>query len=306
MRTVGWLALAAVMALGGAGLVGQLSHPPGGPSRAELTYTADNQLKGQLDSLSGQLAGVSTLVDGLAADARAALTAVAAGDGDALRAALDRGTSQAGLAQTTVAQIRTSLAGLPGEGHDATAVYSNDTLVRRAAMLAALDSVGGLGPLWDSVTAQANSAAALILAIRTHDACVAQGASLGVQAQYAAAIDQLTQCAGVLTQIVDLRRAIVVGSDTTILDDWITLHQTYDTALTNLYKALKQSGGLRNPVVDAAYRAENQARQGLPADNRQIVVIVAEVAQGGLNQAVIAIDGARGRVEEALGTVPAS
>jgi hypothetical protein len=306
MRTVGFLLLSAILALGGAGLVGQLSHPPGDARRAELTYTADEQLKGQLDGLASQVQGVSTIVDSLAADARAALTAVAAADGDALKTALDRGTERATAAQSTVAQIRSSLAGLPGEGHDATAVYSNDILVRRAALLAALDSVGGLGPLWDSVTARADDAATLILAIRTHDTTVASAATQGVAAKYAAALDLLTQASATLDQIVQLRRQIVAGSDATVLDEWIGVHQAYDTALANLYKALKKSGGVRNPVVDADYQAVQQAQANLPADNRQIVVIVAEVAQGGLSQAVIAIDDARGRIEQALGSVAPS
>jgi hypothetical protein len=306
MRTGGFLLLSALLALGGAGLVAQLSHPPGDSRRAELTYAADLQLKGQLDGIAAQLENVSTLVDGLAGDARAALTAVAAGDGDALKTALDRGTDRANLAQSTVAEIRSSLAGLPGEGPDANAVYSNDTLVRRAALLAALDSVGGLGPLWDSVTGNANDAAALILAIRSHDTTVAAAAQQGVQANYSAALDLLAQAKTVTTQIVALRQQIVAGSDATVLDEWIDVHQAYDTALTTLYKALKKSGGIRNPVVDAAYLAVQQAQSNLPADNRQIVVIVAEVAKGGLNQAVIAIDDARGRIDEALAAVSPS
>jgi hypothetical protein len=156
------------------------------------------------------------------------------------------------------------------------------------------------------VTTQANAAAALILAIRTHDTTVAAAATLGVQANYAAAIEQMTAAAAVTQQVVQLRLEVVSGTDSTVLDDWIKVHQAYDTTLTNLYAALKKSHGVRNPVVDAAYRAEQQARANLPADNRQIIVIVAEVAQGGLNQAVIAIDDARGRIDQALGAAGAS
>jgi hypothetical protein len=305
-RTLGWLALAVGLALGGAGLAGQLSHPPGGPNREELTYAADGTLRGQLDELATQLTGISPIVDGLADDARAALTAVAAGDGEALQVAVTRGTNQANLAQSTVAGVRSSLAGLPGDGHDATAVYANDTLVRRAALLAALDSVGGLGPLWDSVTVRASDAASLIVAIRNHDTTVASAAAQGVQAKYAAALELMTQAGTILDQISELRRQIVAGSDATVLDDWIARNLRHDTALTNLYKALRSSGGQRNPVVDAAYREELLARQDLPKDNREIVVIVAEVAQAGLNQAVIAIDDARGRIDQALATVAPS
>ena len=164
----------------------------------------------------------------------------------------------------------------------------------------------GLGDLWTSVTAKARDAATLTLAIRNHDAAVAAAAALGVNAQYAAAIDQLRQAQTLLAQIGQLRADIVTSTDQTVLDDWIARHYRYDKALLALYRALNASHGQRNPVVDAAYREENLARQDLPSDNRAIVVIVAEVAQGGLNQAVVAIEDARGRIDQALGELTPS
>ena len=50
----------------------------------------------------------------------------------------------------------------------------------------------------------------------------------------------------------------------------------------------------------AAFEAEKQARASLPGDTRGVVVIMAEVAQGGLNQAVIAIEEVRGTLAAAL------
>jgi hypothetical protein len=302
-RTIGWLAITAAFALGGAGLVAQLSHPPGDARRAELTYTADAAMKVRLDAISTQLADVASLVDGLSGDAKTSLEAVASGDGAALQEALDRGTGRATTAEASVASIRSSLAGLPGDGPTAAAIYGNATLVRRAALLAALDSVAGLGDLWGSVTAKAHDAAMLTLAIRDHDAAVAGAAASGVNAQYAAAIDQLGQAAVLLGQIAQLRKDIVTSTDQTVLDDWIARHDRYDKALLALYQALKASRGQRNPTVDAAYREENLARQQLPPDNRQIVVIVAEVASSGLTQAVVAIESARGRIDQALPAV---
>ncbi|MBI3751997.1 MAG: hypothetical protein HY263_10145 [Chloroflexi bacterium] len=302
-RAIGWLAVAAALALGGAGIVGQVSHPPGDSRREELTYTADVALKVRLDALAAQLTDVGSLVDGLSGDAKASLVAVTSGDGTALQEALERGTGRARSAESTVDAIRTSLAGLPGEGPAAAVSYANATLVRRADLLAALDAVGSLSDLWDSVTGKAAQAASLTLAIRDHDATVANAASLGVQAQYQAALDELTKAAALLSQIAQLRAEIVTSTEQTVLDDWISRHDRYDRALATLYQALKQSGGKRSPTVDEAYRQENLARQGLPPDNRQIVVIVAEVAQAGLNQAVVAIEDARGRIDEAVAAV---
>jgi hypothetical protein len=153
------------------------------------------------------------------------------------------------------------------------------------------------------VTVKARDAATLTLAIRDHDAAVAAAAASGVKAQYAAAIDQLGRASTLLTQIAQLRKDIVTSTDQTVLDDWIARHDRYDKALLALYQALTSSGGQRNPTVDAAYREENLAREQLPPDNRQIVVIVAEVASSGLTQAVVAIESTRGRIDQALPAV---
>jgi hypothetical protein len=305
-RGIGFILIAVALALGGAGVVAQASHPPGDARRAELTYTADLALNTRLDALAAQLADVGTTIDALSGDAKAALVAVASGDGTALREALDRGTSRAGIATSTVESVRTSLAGLPGEGPLAVVTYANATLVRRADLLAALGTVGGLGDLWDSVTAKASQAASLTLAIRDHDATVASAAAHGVKAEYTAALEELAKAATLLVGIAELRADIVTTADQTVLDDWIARHDTYDKALTALYTALKASGGKRNPRVDEAYHQENLARQQLPPDNRQIVVILAEVARGGLNQAVVAIEDARGRIDLALQAVAPS
>ena len=52
--------------------------------------------------------------------------------------------------------------------------------------------------------------------------------------------------------------------------------------------------------VRAAFAAEKEARARLPEDMRGLIVIMAEVAQGGLNQAVISIEEARGSLSAAL------
>jgi hypothetical protein len=54
--------------------------------------------------------------------------------------------------------------------------------------------------------------------------------------------------------------------------------------------------------VDRAIEAERQARSRLPGDSSGLVVIMSDLAQGGLNQAVIAIEEARGSLSDALET----
>ena len=67
-----------------------------------------------------------------------------------------------------------------------------------------------------------------------------------------------------------------------------------------LYAALDASGGIVTAEVQARRRDEQDALARLPPDRRTIVVIVAEVTRNGFTQAVVAIDDAHGRIDEAL------
>src|SRR5215212_2519436 len=94
-RTIVWVVVAAALALGSAGLVGELSHPPGGESRAELTWAADQDLDTRLDDATNDLRSIEKQVDQLAAEARDALEAVAGADASQIQAALDKGSKTA-------------------------------------------------------------------------------------------------------------------------------------------------------------------------------------------------------------------
>jgi hypothetical protein len=300
VRSILWAALAVALAFGGAGLVGQLSHPPGDTRRAELTWTADQTLGDRLADVSVQLQQVGSLVDALDADAKAALIAASSVDADGLRTVLDRGAARASTIDASVAQLRASLAALPGlEPADATR-YSNATLLLRASLSTALDPVGTLSDEWARVAARSTDATSLILAIRSHDTTLASAAASGVKAQYVQAIDLCNTSLAFIDQITQMRKDFVQPDQATILDDWITRHVRYDKALLALYQALEASGGVRNVDVDAAYREQVAALAQLPSDNREIVVIISQVAQGGLNEAVLAIEFARGQIEAAI------
>jgi len=280
--------------------VAQLSHPPGDERRAELTWVADQSLGVSLDSITKQLEDVGTQVDSLSADAKDALIAVSSGDGDGLTEALDRGAARASAIDATVAQLRVTLGGLPGASPDDATVYATEVIARRAALDAAVAAVGTLSGQWSSVTARSTDAATLTSAIRTHDATLASAAAAGVKAQYAQAIGLCNKALTVMAEISSMRNEFVQPDQATVLDDWIARHLRLDNALLVLYQALKASGGVRNPTVDAAYREENAALAALPSDNREVVVIISQVAQAGLNDAVVAIEFARGQIDAAI------
>jgi hypothetical protein len=57
-------------------------------------------------------------------------------------------------------------------------------------------------------------------------------------------------------------------------------------------------------AIREALAAEQEARDQLPEDTRGMVIIMSEIGRGGLNQAVIAIEQARGELDGALESIP--
>ena len=296
----GYTVLMAAIALGSAGVVAIWSHPPGTPSRAELTWHGDTTLDPRLDAAQTSLARVASEVDRLAVLARGARGALTSEVSDAFGDALTEGGTVAATILTESGDLRSSLAGLPG-GFAADALdYGVDVLSRRAAMIAAIDATEGLGRSWATLTAGSLQASRLITLLAAHDTTVAAAAAQGREAKYVAALATLKTAAADLDEAVRIRDQLANASDVSTLDQWISRNRRYDTALSALYTALRDSGGAVTQAVKDAFKEEGLARAELPPDTRGLVVIIADIGRGGLNQAVIAIEQARGRLDLAL------
>ena len=107
-------------------------------------------------------------------------------------------------------------------------------------------------------------------------------------------------------QITQLRNQLVVSTNVSTLDQWTALNRTFEDALEGLYKAFVASRGKVTQDVAKAFAAEEAARAALPPDDRSLVVIMAELSQGGLTQAVAAIDAAGQGLAHALESMPDS
>lgn len=300
VRGIAWAALFAVLAAGAAGLIAQASHTPGTPARADLTAEGDAVLNGRLDEATSRLEAIAADVDALADTAKAALEELTSADPTKLQDSLQHGGELATSITTETRVLQAALAGLPGTEPDAGLRYSSDTLVRRAATLAALAAGAGLEANWEQVTARALEASQVTALIAQHDQIVLDAAAKGRTRQYSKAVATLDQAILTVVSVKEQRTRLIPDTGRTVLDEWIDRNRDYDLALQALYAALDQSGGSITVKVQSARRAERQAFDQLPPDRRTIIVIVAEVARGGLTQAVLAIDDARGRLDDAL------
>jgi hypothetical protein len=70
--------------------------------------------------------------------------------------------------------------------------------------------------------------------------------------------------------------------------------------LRNLYVVSAETTDRVTPELRAALRAEQAARAQLPRTTNGLTIVMADIAQGGLNQAVIEIEQARGEIAAAL------
>lgn len=90
---VGWLALAAGLALGSAGLAAAVEHPPSAGTRPELTWGADKLLSAKLDAAVRDLARLKDDVNSLGQQARKTLSSLAQVNQVDLQSAWDAGST---------------------------------------------------------------------------------------------------------------------------------------------------------------------------------------------------------------------
>lgn len=297
---LGWLVGAAILALGAAGIVAGADHPPGGDARPELTWAADRAIAPGLADAVGDLTRVSRDVDGLGALGREALAALTRRDLSALSAAIEDGTTVSDTIDSETEALRTRLEQLPGGGGDARTVLGAATLARYDGVVAALSTTGDLSSDWGTFARGGVAAMELTTLLGQHDQEAGDAARLGSKGDYAGALAGLGTAEATLGQVRQRRDAIANTSDVTTLGQWIDRNAAMDDALKALYTALKKSRGQATPDVVKALDAVKQARANLPPDTRALVVIMSDFARGGLNQAVISIEDARGQLAAAI------
>jgi hypothetical protein len=300
LLAVAWLLVVAVLAIGGAGIVAQWSHPPGTSARGELTWVGDRAVAPSLDAARADLEVIAGDVDRLSVLARGALAAVTADDQVPFVAALEEGRNTARRIEAASAVLSVELLGLPGAVSADSIRYGSEVFARRSAMIDAIGFTEGLGRSWARLTSGSLAASGLISLLTTHDLTVAAAAADGRATNYEAALATLAGATALLDDASAIRDQLTNTSDVTTLDAWLSRNRRYDAALVGLYAAFLESGGLVTDAVREAFREESGAREILPPDTRGLVLIVADIGRGGLNQAVIAIEQARGRLNLAL------
>jgi hypothetical protein len=302
---VAWVAAAAVLALGAAGIVAALDHLPGGAGRPELTSAADRAVAPDLEAAAADLATLADAVGVLGEDGRAALSALVARDTAALGTAIAAGTAQLDAIDAAAARLQGDLDGLPLDGPDRTIRYSASTIARYDELAGALRAVEPLRPAWERLAAGVVPAVELTAHLLDHDRIGGEAIRFGGAGKYPEAIGRIADASAELDAAGVIRDRLAATVDVTTLDQWIERNAAYDNALRDLWDALRQSRGRVTDAVRGAAARERAAKDQLPPDARALVVILGDVARGGLNQAVITIEEARGELLDASARVTA-
>ncbi len=295
-----WVAIAVLISLGAAGIVGAMAHLPGTPSRAELTFVGDEAMEPGLSAAEASLVELAGDVRRLSDMGRGALMALVNRDVDTLSTTVADGEVLATSIQEHADQLRGQLQSLPGVGPGEELVLSADLRNRHARALQALSSTDGLATAWSRLAVGSVAATRITVLLTEHDLVTGDAAALGRTGKYVEALERLAESDRLIFDARNFHDSLAETVDVSTLDRWLDLNADYDAALRHLYQAILDSGGVVTPDVRAAYDAEAAARERLPADTKGLVIILSEIGRGGLNQAVIGIEQARAELDAAL------
>jgi hypothetical protein len=260
---------------------------------------------GELDEAANALLALADAVGELGDDGRAALAALVARDEDGLAQALADGTERLDVVEAAAATLEARLRALPMADPAGALRYSASTLARYEALAASVRAAEPLRPAWERLTAGVLPGAELTRRLLGHDEIAGEAVRLGGAGRYRQAMARLDEAVAELEAAREIRDRLAVTVDVTTLDDWLDRTADYDAALRGLWDALRRSDGLVTAGVREAAARERAARKLLPPDARALVVILGDVARGGLNQAVVEIEQVRGTLLDAVDRVGA-
>lgn len=296
-----WLAAATLISLGAGGIVQGADQPAGDRTRPELTARGDRLMAAPMAALGDDLDLLQADVDRLGETGRDALIALADRDVARLSSLLAEGDGVLDRIELLAARVQVGQTALPfGAASDRISIATRGRVI---AVQRALENVAPLGDTWQRLARGSVPAMELISVLEHHDRQTAAAALDGTRERYDRALAQLTVSLADLDRASAIRDRLANGADVRTLDDWLRRSRAYDAALVRLYRLLRASGGTLTPQAREQYRRVIRLQQELPFDTRAMVVIVSDIARGGLNQAVIAVEQARARLAAAVAAV---
>lgn len=293
-----WLLFATVLGLGGAGVVARGDNFAGDLARPELTWRYDQAMAPGIAAATDEARHIGEATDKLADAARSALVHLLAGQTKDVADDLARGEVWAADITQRAPVVEARIAELPYL--DSPQLVSSRTRERIQALHDIVEATRPLPERWHQLAVATVPAVEVTAVLQAHDATVFEATQNGVHEQYTEALAILDQAAADLAQAAAMRDQLSAAVDVTTLTQWIDRNRAHDEALRGVYEAIP--GGNAEEIA-AAVQKQRDAEAQLPPDTRALVVILGDIALGGVNQAAITIETVRGTVGTAVATL---
>jgi len=290
-----WLLAATVLGLGGAGVVARGDNFAGDQARPELTWRYDQAMAPGIGQAAEEARRIAEATDKLADAARSALIHLLAGRTDDVADDLARGEVWAADITRRGAIVEDLVAELPFL--DSPQLVSSGTRERIEGLHQIVESTRPLPERWRQLEQATVPAVQVTAVLQAHDVTAFEASQAGVREDYEEAIDLLAEATAQLDQAAAMRDRLAPVVEVSTLTEWIDRNRAHDEALKGLYEAVM---GGKAAEIAAAADTYNQAKALLPPDTRALVVILGDIALGGVNQAAIAVETVRGTVGVAI------
>ena len=294
LRRIAWVAVAAVIALGGAGLVAGASLPPTDAARPELTVRGDARMAPGLATLSTGLGAVDGGLAQLVGTGEQVLVDLTGMTSDTITAAqiaadLQQGDDQLLALEEQAQALQATYAQLP---YDASSDrISGRTKGRLAAIRQALDLLAPVTADWQAVSTHATVTARLLTLMAQNVAAAGQAvvdasghATTSDLQQAMAALDQAD---AYLTQATTIRNQLAPTTDMSTYDQWVAVHRAFESALRRYLQAHLVTNDVR--ILNPLFAAQAAAQEQLPTTTAPLVVILGDLEATGLTDGVAAI-----------------
>jgi len=317
---LGWLVLAAGLALGSAGIVAAAEHLPSAQARPELTWSADQALSKSLDAAVRDLARLKDDVDSLGDSARKTLSNLSQQNELGLQSAWNDGWNYVTAIDAGAADLTQRLqcgAWDSASETDLAKKYSPPLIVRYQKVCLAIGSVSPLHDDWNAMVGGSRTAIRVVEDIQTWDSMAESARESAVLGRYD---DALTKLGTAATSIADAKAVasdLAKTLDVSTLTKWLGRIGQMDDALRVLWQLMIDTNGAVTAEVTTALRAVADANNQLPwtqptvtppnappqysedAFQAALQVIVYEMA-GNLTSDGISIETARSDLGDAL------
>ena len=291
-----------LIALGGAGLVSAADRPATDDGRPELTAHADALARPWLLPLAAQAREVAADVDTVNSSGRTILGLAPGANTDEADAALSAGDGASADLDTKLAALVAARANVPA-GLDPVRMG-----VANRDLLASVDQIAaGAAPVsrtWHGLAADTSQVTALFAALAGHDDLDARATAAGGNADWVGALNLLAQASGQLQLADGLRDQLAAANDVGALDDLLDNYAAYDTALTDLYTAVRDGTSQDSQHARDLAAAVVAARAQLPADRDALQRFVADFAGATISGEVVDLETARGTIDTAADKLP--